>query len=84
VHSDLTTAVQLADIMAYCFNWGVRLHKMTEATRKEIEPLADLAFNIRYVGRRFDEVGGKEWPVYGVFFLDDLRPRQEREADTEK
>ena len=83
VHSDLTTAVQLADIVAYCFNWGVRLNNMTEPTRREIEPLAEVAFNMRYVGKRFDETDGREWPVYGVFYLDDLRPRQERGADAE-
>ncbi len=80
VHSDLTTVVQLADIVAYCFNWGTRLKpKMTEATRAEIEPFAQLAFDMRYVGKRFDD-DGKEWPCYGVFYLDDLRPRREREV----
>jgi len=80
VHSDLTTAVQLVDIVAYCFNWGLRLaNKMTAPVREEIKPLADIAFNMRYVGRRFDEAGTQEWPVYGVFYLDDLRPRDERE-----
>jgi hypothetical protein len=80
VHSDLTTAVQLADIVAYCLNWGTRLNKMTEPTRPEIEPLARIAFDMRYVGKRFDEADGREWPVYGVFYADDLRPKQEREA----
>jgi len=84
VHSDLTTAVQLADIMAYCFNWGTRLNKMAEATRKEIEPLAKSAFDMRYVGKRFVESEGKEWPVYGVFYLEDLRPKKERAADEGK
>ncbi|MCX8092428.1 MAG: DUF3800 domain-containing protein [Verrucomicrobiae bacterium] len=88
VHSDLTTAVQLADIVAYCFNWGTRLKsrevgsKMVEPTRPEIEPLARLAFDMRYVGRRFDE-SGRERPCYGVFYLDDLRPRREREEDAD-
>lgn len=80
VHSDLTTAVQLADIVAYCFNWGTRLNRMTEPIRAEIEPLAKIAFDMRYVGRRFAETDAREWPVYGVFYLDDLRPRQERDA----
>ncbi len=84
VHSDLTTAVQLADIVAYCLNWGTRLNKMKEPTRKEIEPLATIAFNMRYVGKRFDESDGKEWPVYGMFYVEDLRPKQEREAEAEK
>jgi hypothetical protein len=43
VHSDLTTAVQLADIVAYCFNRGARLNKMTEPTRPEIQPFAGIA-----------------------------------------
>lgn len=83
VHSDLTTAVQLADIVAYCFNWGTRLNKMKEPTRTEIEPLAEIAFDMRYVGKRFDE-NGTEWPVYGVFYMDDLRPRRQREGDADK
>jgi hypothetical protein len=77
VHSDLTTAVQLADIVAYCFNWGARLNRMTEETRSDIEPFSKLAFDMRYVGKRIDEIG-TEWPYYGVFYLDDLRPKRER------
>lgn len=79
VHSDLTTAIQLADIVAYCFNWGTRLNRMTEPTRADIEPFARLAFDMRYVGKRVDEAG-TEWPYYGVFYLDDLRPKREREG----
>jgi hypothetical protein len=57
---------------------------MTAVTRPEIEPFAEIAFNMRYVGKRFDETDGKEWPVYGVFYVDDLRPKQERETDADK
>jgi len=70
--------------MAYCFNWGTRLSKMKEPTRQEIEPLADVASDMRYVGKRFDESDGREWPVYGIFYMDDLRPKQERDADGKK
>lgn len=56
---------------------------MTELTCPEIEPLAQIAFDMRYVGKRPGEKDGNEWPIYGVFYLDDLRPRQEREADAE-
>jgi hypothetical protein len=80
VHSDLTMAVQLADIVAYCFNWGTRLSKMTKPIRKEIEPFSSIAFDMRYIGKRFDDSGESEWPVYGVFYLDDLRPKQERDS----
>ena len=85
VHSDLTTVVQLADIVAYCFNWGIRLQpKMTEPTRAEVEPFAKLAFDMRFVGKRFDETDGKEWPCYGVFYLDDLRSRSERASEVQQ
>ena len=64
--------------------YGAGLNKMTEPTRPEIEPLAKIAFDMRDVGKRFDEADHREWPVYGVFYADDLRPKQEREADAEK
>jgi hypothetical protein len=79
VHSDLTTAVQLADLVAYCASWAIRLNQMTKPARPEMKLLADLVFNLRFVGSRFDEQDGKEWPVYGMFYLDDLRRKSERE-----
>jgi hypothetical protein len=78
VHSDLTTAVQLADLVAYCASWGTRLNHMTKPAREELRPFARLIFDLRYVGRRFDEQDGREWPVYGMFYLDDLRPSRNR------
>lgn len=78
VHSDLTTAVQLADLVAYCASWSIRLAHMGKPVREELRPLGRLVFDLRYVGHRFDEERGEEWPVYGMFYLDDLRPRQAR------
>lgn len=80
VHSDLTTAVQLADIVAYTLNWGIRLKQMTEPTRLEIEPFAKLALEMRYEGVRLKEDGQTERRLYGVFYLDDLRPKWERDT----
>jgi hypothetical protein len=79
VHSDLTTAVQLADIVAYSLNWGLRLNRMENPTRVNIEPFGQLAFDLRYVGYRSDE-GEQARAVYGITYIDDLRPREEREA----
>ncbi|HET7624456.1 MAG TPA: DUF3800 domain-containing protein [Verrucomicrobiae bacterium] len=79
VHSDLTTAVQLADLVAYCASWAIRLNQMVKPIRPEMKSLADLVFDLRFVGSRFDEQDGKEWPVYGMFYLDDLRPKSQRE-----
>jgi hypothetical protein len=78
VHSDLTTAIQLADIVAYSINWGVRLNRMTKPTRSNMEEFGQYAFDLRYVGRRQDEEDGQVRPVYGITYIDDLRPRRER------
>lgn len=78
VHSDLTTAVQLADLVAYCTSWSVRLRTMTRPRREELKPLADMIFGLRFIGVRYDNEDGKDWPLYGMFHLDDLRPRAER------
>jgi len=81
VHSDLTTAVQIADIIAYSLNWGLRLRRMDLPTRPEMEPFGQRAFDLRYVGHRPGEVDGEVWPVYGVIYIDDLRPRGERDEE---
>lgn len=78
VHSDLTTLVQLADIVAYSLNWGIRLNRMTKPVRPELMEFAEAAFNLRYVGRRPDAQTGDERAVYGIFYLDSLLSRNER------
>lgn len=79
VHSDLTTAVQLADIIAYSLNWGWRIPRMNLTARPEMEPFGRLAAELRYIGQRFDDEA-QLWPVYGITFIEDLRPREERTA----
>jgi hypothetical protein len=81
VHSDLTTAIQLADIVAYSLNWGLRLHRMTQPIRQEMKPFGQMAFDLRYIGQRPDPDELQVRPMYGVFYLDDLRPRNERSGD---
>lgn len=80
VHSDLTTAVQLADIVAYSINWGMRLKKMTKPARFEMEEFGQRAFDLRYISKRPDD-DGQVWPVYGITYIDDLRPRMERNRE---
>lgn len=77
VHSDLTTAIQLADIVAYSINWGVRLNRMSQPTRLEMEKYGKYAFDLRYVGNRTD-YDGQMRAIYGITYIDDLRPRNER------
>ncbi len=78
VHSDLTTAIQLADIVAYSINWGVRLNRMTKPAREEMEEFGQYAFDLRYVGARQDEENGQARSMYRITYIDDLRPRRER------
>lgn len=46
VHSDLTTAVQVADIIAYSLNWGLRLNRMDRPTRPEMERFRPAGFHV--------------------------------------
>ncbi|GIW27394.1 MAG: DUF3800 domain-containing protein [Meiothermus ruber] len=79
VHSDLTTLVQVADLVAYCLNWGWRLTgKMNHPTRPELEPYGQKAANLQYKGKPRKAKDGRCYPVYGICYLDDLRPRGER------
>jgi hypothetical protein len=78
VHSDLTTAVQIVDIVAYCINWGLRLKKMVKPARHDIERYTEFIKHLEYQGQRIDEKDGKVWPVYGICYIEDARPRSER------
>lgn len=55
VHSDLTTGVQIADLIAYVISWAMRLKGMTKPVRPELSTLADLIKPLR--NRTIREVG---------------------------
>lgn len=69
VHSDLTTMVQMADILAYVISWGVRLRFMTEPARTELEPLARKLLALRY---RAPRAGGQD--LWGFKVIQSLVP----------
>jgi hypothetical protein len=49
VHSELTTAIQIADLVAYIISWGVRLRdKMTSPAREELNVLSKQVLSLRY------------------------------------
>ncbi len=78
VHSDLTTVIQLADIVAYIINWGFRGGvKMMLPTRAEIVPYAQKISGAQYRGYRADEQGTSHI-VFGITCLNDLRGADER------
>lgn len=60
VHSDLTTMVQMADLIAYVLCWGVRLRNMNAPAREELWSLGGDVLNLRYhasTPRRYDTWG---------------------------
>jgi len=73
VHSHLTTAVQVADIVAYVTAWGVRVGGMTRPARTELARLADRVCQLRY-----STVRDGEHVTWSIAVIDDLRPRDER------
>lgn len=74
VHSHLTTAIQVADIVAYLMAWGVRIKGMNRARREELTPLADLVLQLRWTAPTADG----EHRHWSVAVINDLRPRDER------
>ena len=70
VHSDLTTLIQTADIVAYVVSWGLRLRRMTAPAREELRPLVDLVRRLQFA--RETEGGDR---IYGFKLIDDLRPK---------
>lgn len=78
VHSHLTTAIQVADIVAYIIAWGVRVGNMNRPARDNFQDLAELVLSLRYC-RKVRE-GGQEYTKWSFAIIDDLRPRSEREC----
>ncbi|WP_204157080.1 DUF3800 domain-containing protein [Tritonibacter mobilis] len=70
VHSDLTSLVQLADLVAYIISWGLRLNRMPKSTRPELDPLVEIVERMRY--KHMTDGGDIVW---GIKEIKDLRPR---------
>lgn len=79
VHSDLTTLIQLADIIAYLVSWGVRFGNMKRPRREELDPFAAAVCRLRH--RAVRERNGDPFSIWSFVTIDDLRPREERESD---
>lgn len=72
VHSDLTSLIQLADLVAYTINWGVRVGGMNRDARPELASLGEKVKTLR--GSRRDG----PYTEWDFAVIDDLRPREER------
>jgi hypothetical protein len=81
VHSDLTTAIQLADIVAYIIAWGLRLPGMSAPRRPELDGIASKVADMRYSSIRESRSDAKQYRVWSCKVITDLRPRSERENE---
>jgi hypothetical protein len=77
VHSELTTAIQISDLVAYIISWGIRFGTMNEPQREELGLLGDLVCELRYRTKRPDQ---PDYPIWSFTLIEDLRPREERES----
>ncbi len=80
VHSDLTSAIQVADLAVYVISWAVRIKGMTAPLRTELGRLADAVRYLRY--RTVEENADGEFERWSFVFLNDLRPLSEKAGAT--
>jgi len=52
VHSDLTTGIHVADLLAYCIAWGFRVHQLNQPKRAEFDPYIDQICKMRSLSKR--------------------------------
>ena len=78
VHSDLTTGVQIADLVAYVISWGFRMPRMTKPAREELSPFADRIARLRYRAVR-ERLGNPEFEIWSFAHITDLRTQAERD-----
>ncbi len=80
VHSDLTTGVQIADLLAYVISWGFRMPRMTKPARAELAPFARQIARLRYRAVR-ERLGNPEFEIWSFARIADLRTQAERDED---
>ena len=80
MHSDLTTGVQIADLIAYVISWSFRMARMTKPARAELSDLANQVARLRYRAVR-DRGGNPQFEIWSFAHITDLRTQAERDDD---
>lgn len=80
VHSDLTTGVQIADLIAYIVSWGVRFSGMTKPARAELAGYASQVGQLRHRAVR-EVAGNPQFAIWSFSFITDLRSQSERNTE---
>jgi hypothetical protein len=81
VHSELTTAIQIADLVAYIIAWGIRFGPMDGDRREELDFLGELVRELRHRVKRPEQ---PDFPIWSFTLIEDLRPREEKEGPEKK
>jgi hypothetical protein len=76
VHSDLTTGVQVADLIAYVVSWGFRTQNMWKPKREELAPFVTQIANMRYRTTR-ERAGITDFVIWSFCHIADFRTRME-------
>ena len=77
VHSDLTTGIQIADLVAYCLSWAFRLPSMDKPLREELAPYIEQLKRLRHRAIRSMQ-GKNDFEIWSVSYIDDLRTAGEK------
>lgn len=80
VHSELTTGVQIADLIAYVVSWAFRVNRINKPSREELSPLANRVANLRYRTTRALN-GNPDFGIWSFAHIRDLRTQAERDDD---
>lgn len=78
VHSDLTTGIQIADLIAYCISWGFRTNHMRKPTRADLARYAKQIAGLRYKTEQV--IQGQEMVVWSYAHITDLRTQREMDG----
>jgi hypothetical protein len=79
VHSDLTSGIRIADLVAYIISWNVRVGTMAAPRRAELNALGAAVVNLRHRAT-VDMPGYPDgFVVWSFAVIDDLRPKDEKE-----
>jgi hypothetical protein len=81
VHSELTTGIFLADLVAYILGWAWCLRGRGEPCRSDLHPYVGKIRNMQFRGEKPRQDGQGVWSLYGIVSIDDLRGRFDREED---
>ena len=79
VHSELTTGVQIADLVAYVISWGFRTSRMTKPERTELSNLSARVANLRYRAIR-NRMDNPVFEIWSFAHITDLRTQAERDG----